>query len=367
MRKIIKLLSIIFGILALIALLFLAYIWIKSPGTPAIVVDENGNKITNSISEIVKIPVNGLDQSIIIRGQNKDKPVLLLLHGGPGSPEFPFFKHKDLNIEKEFVVAHWEQRGAGKSYADNIPIESMTIPQFIADAAEVSKYLRQRFKQDKIYLMGHSWGSFLGVLVAQEHPHLFHSYTGIGQVCHQYLGERLSFEWAKAQAAKANNAADNALLASLTFPDSLADNQTWTDYIIPERDMVNKYGGGMKRPEADMLSVYKTYIFDTPEYTITDKVNIMKGVDFSIAHLWDDVLQTNLSTAVDSLDIPVHIIQGVHDYQTPYAPAKAFFEQLKAPQKSFYTFENSAHSPFLDEPEKFNSLLKEITNPLGKQ
>jgi len=359
MQKIKKILFIFLGVSILFILCLLGYIWIKSPGTPAMILDKNGHKLANSISEIVKIPVGGIDQHLVIRGQNVNKPVLLLLHGGPGSPEFPFFKGNDLNLEAEFVVAHWEQRGAGKSYYEDIPIESMTVEQFIADAATVSDYLRQRFKQEKIYLMGHSWGSFLGTLVAQKHPHLFHSYTGIGQVSHQYLGERLSFEWAKTQAAKANNAADIAFLAALTFPDSLADNTTWTDFLIPERDMVNKYGGGMERKGADMMAVYKTYIFDTPEYTIQNKLNIMKGAMFSTAHLWDDVLQTNLSTAVDSLAIPIHIIQGVHDYQTPFAPAKAFFDQLKAPQKTFYAFENSAHSPFLDEVEKFNKIILE--------
>ncbi len=359
MQKIKNLFLALFSIILLLTLVTLFYIWIKSPGTPERILDEHGNKLSNSISEIIKIPVNGIDQHLIIRGQNVNKPILLLLHGGPGSPEFPFFKDKDLNLEELFVVVHWEQRGAGKSYYDNIPKESMTIQQFVDDGAVVTEYLRSRFKQEKVYLMGHSWGSFLGVLLAHQHPNLFHSYTGIGQVSHQYLGERLSYEWVKAQAAKANNTADLALLTDLTFPDSLASNKTWIDFIIPERDLVNKYGGGMKRKDADMMAVYKTYIFDTPEYTISDKLNIMKGATFSIEHLWDDVLQTNLSVAVDSLAIPVHIMQGVHDYQTPYAPAKAFFDQLKAPQKRFHRFDNSAHSPFVDEPAKFHSIVKE--------
>ena len=359
MQKVKNLFLVLFSVILLFTLVTLFYIWIKSPGTPATVLDKHGKELTNSISEIIKIPVNGIDQYLIIRGKNANKRVLLVLHGGPGSPEFPFFKDKHLNLEELFVVVHWEQRGAGKSYTDNIPKESMTIQQFIEDGAVVSEYLRKRFQQEKVYLMGHSWGSFLGVLLAHQHPDLFHSYTGIGQVSHQYLGERLSYEWVKTQAKKANNTADLALLAGLTFPDSLANNKTWIDFLTPERELVNKYGGGMKRKDADMIAVYKTYIFETPEYTITDKLNIMKGAIFSIENLWDDVLQTNLSVAVDSLAIPIHILQGVHDYQTPYAPAKAFFDQLKAPQKTFHRFDNSAHSPFVDEPEKFNSIIKE--------
>jgi len=341
MQKFKKISLVLLSVSILFIISLSGYIWLKSPGTATMILDENGNELANSISEIITIPVGGIDQHLIIRGQDVDKPVLLFLHGGPGSPEFPLFKGKDLNLESEFVVAHWEQRGSGKSYYDNIPVESMTTEQY------------------KIYLMGHSWGSFLGVLLAQKHPNLFHSYTGIGQVGHQFLGEKLSFEWVKSQASKANNSADIALLADLTFPDSLADTKAWSDFLLPEREMVNKYGGGLEHKDADMLAVYKTYIFDTPEYTIFDKLKIMKGAYFSIAHLWDDVIHTNLTTEVDSIAIPVHIIQGVHDYQTPYAPAKAFFDQLKAPQKAFYPFEHSAHSPFLDEPVKFNSIIKE--------
>lgn len=359
MTKFKKIILRLLGLILLVVAVSLLVIWIKSPGTPVPIVDKNGTPLPNSISVIEQIPIGGIDQHLIIRGQDIEKPILLMLHGGPGSPEFPFMKDPLLVFEKEFVMVHWEQRGAGKSYNSDIPEESMTIDQFIADAAEISNYLRKKFKRDKIYLMGHSWGAFLGILTAQKHPDLFYSYTGIGQVTHQYLGERLSLEWAKEQAKIQNDQAGIAALNELVFPDSTAGSDVWWDYIIPERDYINKYGGGMKHESLNMASIYKMYIFDTPEYTIQDKIKLAQGGPFSLKHLWSDVLQNNLFQQIDSIQIPVHILQGVHDYQTPYAPAKAFFEQLKASKKSFHSFENSAHTPFLDEPEKFNAIIKQ--------
>ena len=358
-----KLLNIVGYLLIVLLVLFFIVgmiLWLVSPGIPDKVWNTNGKQVKSAISVIEKIPINGIDQYLVIRGENAEKPVLLFLHGGPGSPEFPLMKNKGLNLEKEFVVAYWQQRGAGKSYSDAIPAASMTIPQLVADGAAVATFLRTRFKQEKIHLIGHSWGSFLGTLLVHQHPSHFYSYIGVGQVAHQYEGEKLSFEWVKAQAKAANNQADLSSLEALTFPDSLDAPKIWSDFLAIEREMVNKYGGGLQREAVSMMEVYKTYIFDTPEYTIQDKLNLLKGMEFSIQHLWDDVLQTNFLTSIDSIAIPVHIIQGVHDYQTPYVPAKMFFDQLKAPEKYFYTFENSAHSPFLDEREKFNAIITSL-------
>ena len=197
MKKVIKITIILFSLLLLIGLGLFCFIWFKSPGTPSPIVDPQGKVLPNSISLIEKIPVGGMDQYLVIRGEDADKPVLLMLHGGPGTPEFPLMRDPNLVLEKEFVVVHWEQRGAGKSFSPDIPVESMTTNQLIADAAEVSNYLRKRFKQEKIYLMGHSWGSFLGILTAQRYPKLFHAYVGIGQVASQYQAEKLSLAWVK--------------------------------------------------------------------------------------------------------------------------------------------------------------------------
>jgi len=357
MKKILKvsLLSLFIIVIATILI-----IWIMSPGKAIPFVDENGNKIENSISEIEKIQIGGIDQYLIIRGIDVTKPVLLFLHGGPGSPEFPMMKDDKLILEKEFVIVHWEQRGSGKSLSKDIPEASMNLEQFISDASEVSEHLKKRFNREKIFLMGHSWGSFLGILTVNKHPQHFYSYIGIGQVASQFRAEQISFDWVKREAKKRNDKDAIKELSNMFFPDSLADNNTWLEFLMKERKYVNKYRGGLSREEVNIWFDIGKLILTTKEYTISDKLKFMKGNFYSMERLWSNVIQTNLFTTIDSIKIPVHIIQGVHDYQTPYIVANEFYSNLKAPTKTLHTFDNSAHTPFLDEVEKFNSIIKEI-------
>jgi pimeloyl-ACP methyl ester carboxylesterase len=348
------------GLLATVLLLFLA-LWIFSPGKAEPRYGPDGTPLEGSISVMEKIPLGGLEQYIIIRGADSTNPVMLFLHGGPGSPEFAFMKHFNPDIEKDFVMVYWEQRGAGKSYSKDIPVESMNMEQFISDTRELSAYLSERFEQDKIYLMGHSWGSLLGIVTAWRHPELYRAYFGIGQVAHQYRGEQISFEWVKEQAREQNDHKAAEALAGLSFPDSLAGSKAWVDYLMAERQYVNKFGGGTAHEIRGMWPWLKI-LLKTKEYTMGEKFNFMKGSLFSLQHMWDVVIETNLFYEIDSMQVPVYIFQGTHDFTTPYAVAKDFYDQLKAPEKGFFTFEKAAHSPVMEEVEKFNSIIREIAS-----
>jgi pimeloyl-ACP methyl ester carboxylesterase len=268
-------------------------------------------------------------------------------------------KERNRLIENDFVMVYWEQRGAGKSYHSNVPSESMNLEQFIIDAGELSQYLIKRFKKDKIYIMGHSWGSLLGILTANKYPEHFHAYFGIGQIAHQYKGELVSFEWAKEQAQLHNDEKAIRELAGLSFPDSLASNAAWDEFLGVERSYVMKFGGGATHEMRGILPLVKM-IFLTHEYTIREKIGYLKGSDFSVKYLWPEVINTNLFNEIDSMQVPVYILQGLFDYQTPYPVAREFFDHLKAPAKEFFIFENSAHSPNMEEVEKFNSIVREL-------
>ncbi|TVR70664.1 MAG: alpha/beta hydrolase [Marinilabiliales bacterium] len=352
-------LYIIGGISATVLGLFVA-LWIISPGKPEPLTGPDGNPLEGSISVIEKISLGGLDQYLIIRGADSTKPVMLFLHGGPGSPEAAFMKHFNPGIEKDFVMVYWEQRGAGKSWSRDIPVESMNMRQFISDTRELSEYLSERFKQDRIYIMGHSWGSLLGILAAREHPELYRAYFGIGQVADQFIGEQISFEWAKEEARNHNDKKAAETLAGLSFPDLNASGKEWIDYMTEQRIYVNKFGGGTTRDITGMWPLIRI-VFKTRDYTIGDKLNFMNGSMFSLEHMWNEVIQTNLFNEIDSMQVPVYIFHGKYDFTTPYSVAKDFYDQLKAPEKGFFTFENSAHSPVFEEVEKFNSIVREIT------
>ncbi len=359
-KKIINVLLYIVGGILVIILGLAVTLWIKSPGTTDPITDANGETVAGSIASIETVTLGGEEQYLIIRGADTTKPIMLFLHGGPGSPEIAFMKNANQAIENDFVMVYWEQRGAGKSYSKETPVESMNLAQFIADTKELSEMLAKRFKQDKIYIMGHSWGSLLGILTVHQHPELFHAYFGIGQVCYQYKGEQISFEWVKKQAKSHNDEGAFEELSALSFPDSLADSKEWIDFLSAERNYVLKFGGGVTREIKGTWPIIKM-LLDAKEYTFSEKMNFMPASFFSLEHLWPDEINTNLFHDIDSMQVPVYIFQGVYDYQTPSSLAKEFFDQLKAPEKEFFSFENSAHSPIMEEVDKFNSIVREKT------
>ena len=143
----------------------------------------------------------------------------------------------------------------------------------------------------------------------------------------------------------------------MNFPDSLASSTEWIEFVIKERNYVSQYGGAM-RTITGMWPLVKL-VLGAEEYSFGDKANYMKGNIFSLEHLWPAVIHTNLFTEIDSMQIPVYIFQGIYDYQTPHTVAKDFYDQLKAPEKEFFTFANSAHSPLMEEVDKFNSIVRE--------
>ena len=333
-------------------------LWIKSPGKADPITDLNGKALKGSISTIEKMTLGGQEQYLIIRGTDTTKPVMLFLHGGPGSPETALMIALNPTIENDFVMVYWEQRGAGKSYSNNIPPETMNLKQFISDAQEVSEYLIKRFGKEKIFIMGHSWGAFLGILTAYQHPDLYHAYFGVGQSCKQYEGEKVSFDWVKEQASLQNDKKGMRRLSKSTFPSINADSDEFIKFVMQERKFVNKYGGAI-HGETSMRSLLK-FILKADEYSFKDKINYMRGNMFSITHLISTQIQTHLSQEIDSMQVPVYIFQGKYDYQCPTQTAKEFYDQLKAPNKDFFIFENSAHSPNIEEPKKFNAIVLEI-------
>ncbi len=286
-----------------------------SPGTPQPITDRNGKTIPGSISAIEKITLGGYEQYIIVRG-------------------------------------------AGKSYSEDIPPETMNVRQFISDARELSQKLIERFSREKIFLMGHSWGSFLGILTAYRYPQLYHAYFGVGQVCDQYKGEQVALELVKKAAVRQHDEKAVRELSRISFPDSLAGSREWLDYLKVQRSYANEFGYGIARDFRGIWPVIKL-VLQAKEYTLGEKLNALQGSMFSLEHLWPEIIQRNLFCEIDSMQLPVYILQGKYDAQSPHAVAEDFYEQLKAPRKAFYTFHHSAHSPVIEETAKFNSIVKE--------
>ena len=316
-----------------------------------IIKDEEGRTKKNSISSLEKIRIGGIEQWVLIRGHDLSNPILLFLHGGPGSAQIGIAYKFQRNLEKYFTIVQWDQRGAGKSFSTKIPKGSMSIEQFIDDSAILIEYLKNRFGKEKIFLIGHSWGSALGMLVVQRYPENVYSYVGLGQTTNQTVGEEISYEFVLEQANKRNNK------KAIKQLEKIKNKDVWDlKYSQVQRRWLNRFGGWYHGARSSWILL--KLLFSSPEYSIIDVVKFMRGVLFSLKMMWKNVIQDiDLFLQVNKVEVPVYIIAGKYDYNTPHELVEKFYNQLKAPKKKLFWFEESAHSPHIEEKSKFENIM----------
>ncbi len=326
------------------------------PGKPQPFLDKNGRPLPGSISEKIWVNINGLAQGMFIKSKNETNPVLLFVHGGPGMPEYWLTRRYPTGLENYFTVCWWDQRGSGLSYSPTIPPETMTYEQLIADTIEVTNYLRQRFGKEKIYLMAHSGGSFFGLQVAARAPELYHAYLGMAQMTYQLASERLAYDYALEQYKKNGNTKMvrklEAAPPTMTVPLPAAYDALRDEYM-------HTLGIGTTRDMKSIITGVFLPSWQSPEFTLNEKIKLWRGKFFSMRLLRNHAFATDLTQQVTELHLPVYFFHGRYDYTCCYSLAKAYFEQLKAPLKGFYTFEQSAHTPLFEEPEQMQKILQE--------
>ena len=355
-RKVGRMLLVGFAIiLACIMILFTAlFVW--SSGKPRPISDENGKPLAGSISEKVFVNINGVKQGMFIQSKDAGKPVLLFLHGGPGMPEYWLTQQYPTGLEDYFTICWWDQRGAGLSYQADIAPETMTVDQMVADTLEVTQYLRQRFGKDKIYLMGHSGGSFFGLLAARQAPELYHAYIGIGQITFQLESEKLAYDYMLQEYKKSGNEKMLKRLEAVPPPTTTAPLSA--GYKALRDEAMHGIGIGTTRSMKSVITGIFFPSFLTREFTLTEKINLWRGKIFSSDLLRDPMFATDLTRQVTALQIPVYFFHGRYDYTCSYTLAKAYYEELEAPVKGFYTFEQSAHTPIFEEPQKAREIIE---------
>lgn len=312
-------------------------------------IKESSGKIKpNSIASLEEITIGGIKQVILIRGHDINNPILLFLHGGPGSTEMQFGHKFERELEKHYIFVHWDQRGAGKSFSKNIPEESMNIEQFISDAHELINYLRERFNNKKILIVGHSWGSILGLKLAHRFPELFYAYVGMGQVVQLVENEKISYQFV---VNKATENRDEKSLRKLAKIDGYC--QTYKDLSI-QRRILAKYGGVFHK-----MSYFKMAKIGmaSPEYTFGDFIRFLRGLLRSSKLMWSEMLDVNFFEEVPEVKIPVYFFTGRYDYNVPFELVEKYCKLLIAPKKEIIWFEESAHSPNFEEPKKFTEVL----------
>jgi pimeloyl-ACP methyl ester carboxylesterase len=341
------------------ALVLLGLLFAWSPGKPQPFLDEEGQPLAGSLSEKIHVEINGVEQGMFIKSKNTDNPVLLFVHGGPGMPEYWLTQRYPTGLEEHFTVVWWEQRGAGLSYSPDIPPESMTVEQFVADTLEVSRYLLRRFEQEKLYLMGHSWGSYIGIQAAAQAPELYHAYIGVGQVTYQLQSEHLAYEYALEWYREDGDVRMVRKLEAAPPPMTVPLPAAYEALRDP---YMHGAGIGTTREMKSVITGIFLPSWQFREYTLAEKLNLWRGKissrspDFG---LWDRVQATDLTQEVTELAIPVYLLHGKYDYTCAYPLAEAYLDALQAPRKGFYTFENSAHTPIFEEPEKALRIMTE--------
>jgi pimeloyl-ACP methyl ester carboxylesterase len=324
-------------------------------GKPRPLLDEDGRPVRGSISEKAFAGINDVRQGMFIQSTDATHPVLLFVHGG--MPEFFLTERYPTGLENDFTVAWWEQRGAGLSYSPGIPPETMTSEQFIADTVAVTGYLRNWFGKEKIYLMAHSGGTFIGLQAAARAPGLYGAYIGVAQMVHQLTSERLAYEH---MIGRFKEAGDRRMVRRLEAAPVTMTGGTPKAYLAVRDRAMHRLGAGTTHDMKSVLSGVVWPSLKSPQYTLAEKAKLWRGKLSSGPSLfWDEMLATDLAGRVPELALPAYFFHGTHDYTVSYPLARDYFEKLKAPLKGFYSFDLSAHSPILEEPGKVRRIVRQ--------
>jgi pimeloyl-ACP methyl ester carboxylesterase len=315
--------------------------------TPRIV-DKNGNMHENSISKLIKLDLNGRKQWISIRGWNKNAPVLLFLAGGPGGTQMAAVRHELAELEKHFVVVNWDQPGSGKSYYAE-KTKNITAQTYIQDGHALTEYLKDRFSQEKIYLMGESWGSALGIFLVDKYPESYHAFIGTGQMVDFAETERI--DYAKALEI-AQSKGDTALIERLTAngePPYYGNDVTWKSAVY-----LNYLSAYMAANPKIQNPGYNTFRdVGSSEYGLLDKINFFRGIVNTFNHVYQQLYTIDMRTDYIKLDVPVCFFLGRYDVNAPTVLVEEYVQGLDAPDKRIIWFEHSGHNPWINEPEKF--------------
>jgi pimeloyl-ACP methyl ester carboxylesterase len=317
-----------------------------------------GRKIAGSVAESGMLSIGGMDQFVLIRGRDSANPVLIVLHGGPGSPETALLRACNAVLEDSYTVVYWDQRGAGRSFHKTIDPASMTIERMVADLDELVDAVLARFGKQKVALLAHSWGTLLGAIYAARHPAKVSVYIGVAQIADMAKSELKSYEFVLAEAGKRDHRKAIRALRAIG-PPPYRDLRS----AGVQRRWLVKFGG-TSGPGFSILRLVLRAL-RTPEASLYDLVRLARGSLFSLRLLEPQLMDANIQRDVPRFDVPVVFILGRLDHQVVATVSAEYFEALTAPQKKLFWLERSGHlSPF-EEPEAFNKIMIEAVRPMA--
>jgi pimeloyl-ACP methyl ester carboxylesterase len=315
--------------------------------TPRIA-DENGNTPKNSIAELIALELNGRKQWISLRGRDKTAPVMLFLAGGPGGTQMAAVRYELAELENHFVVVNWDQPGSGKSYYAE-KTKNITAQTYIRDGHALTEYLKERFSQEKIYLVGESWGSALGIFLVDKYPESYHAFIGTGQMVDFAETERMDYGKAMEIARSEGDAGLIERLEANGIPPYYGKDVTWKSALY--LNYLSAYMAG--NPEIHNPGYNTLRDIGSSEYGLLDKINFFRGIINTYNHVYQQLYTIDMRTDHTELEVPVYFFLGRHDVNAPAVLVEEYLQVLDAPDKRIIWFEHSGHSPWINEPEKF--------------
>lgn len=328
-KKIVKYLGII-----ILGFLFIGFIF--PTWTPSI-------KEPNTISSLEQVFINGTKLQLMVRG-NLSKTIVIFVHGGPGCSEIPYVRQYQKRLEEEFLIVHYDQRASGKSYHFFEDYTDLSSDLLVEDLIELTDYLSAKYGQEKVLLLGHSFGTYIGMQAAARAPNKYTAYVGIGQMATLVDSEIDSLEYCLKQAIENGDVKEVAEMEALR-------EEIQKEEILMPRNYVRQYGGASRLIDDNKELVYGMLFHS--EYNLLDIIRYIIGANYSQNILLSNSKENNLPMLVQELEIPCYFLMGDYDYMTSSQSAKKYFEVLKAPKKEFISYSNSAHFPQFEEKEIF--------------
>jgi pimeloyl-ACP methyl ester carboxylesterase len=323
----------------------------------------DGKPLPGSIAALEKVKLGGVNQWLIIRGHDVHKPVLLFLSGGPGASEAGRVLRFNAELEKHFVVVIWEQRGCGKSYPALRPKSALTVEQYVTDIIELTDMLRARFDEEKVYLVGHSWGTIIGARAVQAQPDLFHAYVGTAQMVNVQETDRMIYDMVLEHSRKTGDAKFVQTLEKQGPPPYFGKNPIGPYATLFGREYqlfeVPNIKNAEYRRDGDAIML----MLKQPEYGWLDRLYYLLGMMNTFNVVYPQLQEMDLRRDTTQFDLPVYIVLGRHDMNNPSQLPEDYFNRLEAPSKQLVFFEDSGHGMIWEEAGPFHSLMVDTVLP----
>ncbi len=314
------------------------------------------------INEKLYVPINGQQQYILIRGTDENNPVILDLHGGPGGPDAYYTNALADEICDDYTLVSWDQRGSGRTYYKNKHIdpnnESASFDQALRDVDSLISYLCEQFRKEKIIIMGHSYGTLLGVSYVHANPEKVDKYVGIGQTVSILQTEEENYKEVLQMLVRANKKTDKLTKTFENFKQTLSAKD-FKNFKMQTLKYLQ-----MNRADIVQANQFKL-LLSSPDFGWTDlrwilgSLNVEKHIARNL-QLMDRVFSNNTNNVGKNFSVPMYFISGEYDVSCNVGLAKAYFESISAPDKEFVVMDKCGHNPQVDKPVEFAREMKRV-------